>query len=272
MSHPDIGIPGSASRWADSPFDGLEERRLAIDRHSGVPLFLQLTKAVREILVLKVQEGALKSGDFFTTEKAICQRFGVSTITAKRVLDDLEAEGLLARQRGRGTYVAQRRVNQVLDHFYRFTTEMRAQGMQPTWNDLHIGVVTPDPNVAAALRIRALDKVTRIERLRLLNDEPFLLANSYLPQSLYPGLDRQDHKSVALYDLLAQEYNLAPVRCCETFEPVLLDRRSARLLRVRSGSPGMLWEHLAYSVEGTPLEYARGVIRGDRCRLTVDLR
>jgi DNA-binding GntR family transcriptional regulator len=34
----------------------------------------------------------------------------------------------------------------------------------------------------------------------------------------------------------------------------------------------MLWEHLAYSVEGTPLEYARGVIRGDRCRLTVDLR
>lgn len=270
MSHSEIRI--SASRSADSAFDGLEERWHGIDPHSGVPLFLQLTQTLREVLTRKVREGALKPGDFFTTEKAVCQRFGVSTITAKRALDDLEAEGLLTRQRGRGTYVAQPRVHQVLDHFYRFTTEMRAQGLRPAWKNLYVGVVMPDPNVAEALGIHALDKVTRLERLRLLNDEPFLLENSYLPQSLYPGLERQDHESVALYDILAQEYNLRPARCRETFEPVLLGRRAARLLGVRAGAAGMVLERLAYGAEGAPLEYSRGVVRGDRCRLTVDLR
>jgi GntR family transcriptional regulator len=271
MSDSDVGILESASSTVGSPFSGHEDKWQGIDRHSGVPLFLQLAKGLREILTQKVREGALKPGDFFTTEKAVCQQFGVSTITAKRVLDDLEAEGLLTRRRGRGTYVAQRRITQVLDHFYRFTTEMRAQGMQPTWHDLHIGVMIPDLKVAEALRIRPRDKVTRFERLRSLNDEPFLLSNSYLPQSLFPGLERKDHKSMALYDLLAKEYNLQPTRCRETYEPVLLEGRAARLLKVPAGSAGMMWEHLAYSAEGTPLEYSRGVIRGDRCRLTVDL-
>lgn len=252
--------------------DALREECLRMDRHSGVPFFLQLTQALRETLARNLQEGALKPGDFFTTEKSLCQRFGVSTITAKRALDDLEAEGILTRHRGRGTYVAHPRVTQVLDHFYRFTTEMRAQGLRPTWKNLYIGVVTPEPKVAEVLGIGVLDKVTRIERVRLLNDEPFFVETGYLPQSLFPGLEKKDHESVALYDILAQEYNLQPARCRETFEPLLLDRRTARLLGVRTGGAGMLVEHLAFSAEGTPLEYSRGVIRGDRCRLTVDLR
>jgi GntR family transcriptional regulator, N-acetylglucosamine utilization regulator len=243
-----------------------------MDRHSGIPLFLQLTEALRETLARKIQEGSLKPGDFFTTEKTLSQRFGVSTITTKRALDDLEAEGILTRQRGRGTYVAYPRVNQVLDHFYRFTTEMRAQGLKPTWKNLYIGVVTPEPWVAEALGIAVLDKVTRLERVRLLNGEPFLAENSYLPQSVFPGLEQQDHESIALYDILAQKYRLRPARCRETFEPVLVDRRAARLLQVRTGAAGMMLERLAYSAEGTRLEYSRGIVRGDRCRLTVDLR
>jgi GntR family transcriptional regulator, N-acetylglucosamine utilization regulator len=248
------------------------QSKAAIDRHSGIPLFLQLTQALRATLTLSVQEGTLKPGDFFTTEKAVCERFGVSTITAKRALDDLEAEGVLMRQRGRGTYVAHPRVTQVLDHFYRFTTEMRARGLKPTWKNLYIGVGTPEPLVAETLGIPMLEKVTRLERLRMLNDEPFFAENSYLPQSLFPGLEGQDHESIALYDILGQKYKLQPVRCRQTFEPILLDRRTARLLQARTGDPGMLVEHRAFSAEGVPLEYSRGVIRGDRCRLTVDLR
>jgi GntR family transcriptional regulator len=273
MSHFEIEIPESTVRGTDSPFEGSEKQWSGIDRKSSVPLFLQLTNTVRQYLMRKFQEGALKPGDFFITEKTFCQWFGVSTITAKRVLDDLEAEGWLTRERGRGTYIAPRRINQALDHFSHFTLDMRAQGMKPSWNDFYVGVVTPDPKVAEALHISTLEKVTRIERLRLLNDEPFLLSNCYLPQSSYPGLERQDLKSVPLYDLLAQQYNLAPVRCSETFEPVLLlNRRTVRMLKVRSGSPGMMWEHVAYSAEERPLEYARAFVRGDRCRLTANLR
>src|SRR5579884_547895 len=74
------------------------------------------------------------------------------------------------------------------------------------------------------------------------------------------------------YDLLASEYHRPPVECRETFEPVLLRQEEARLLGVRPRSAGMRLERLTRSADGVAIELSRGVLRGDRCRLTVDLR
>src|SRR5690606_20172913 len=47
-------------------------------------------------------------GTLMPSEAELVERFGVSRITAKRALDDLAAEGLVARRRGRGTMVTHR--------------------------------------------------------------------------------------------------------------------------------------------------------------------
>jgi len=243
-----------------------------VDRTSSLPLFAQLTSELKEQLNREMCSGKLKAGDFFTTEKFLCQKYGISTITAKRALDELESEGLVVRHRGRGTFVARSLVIQNLDHFYRFTTAMQAQGLQPTWKNLRIDTARPEASIRKLLGLIGGEKVVRIERLRLLNDEPFFLHTSYLPTNLFPDLEHQDHESVALYDLLAQNYHVAPVRCQDTFEPVLLKKRAANLLQVPPRSAGMLLRRVAFTSEGVPVELSRGVIRGDRCRLTVDLR
>lgn len=243
-----------------------------LNRRSSLPLFAQLTTELREELNRDLRSGRLKPGDLFATEKNLCRKYGVSTITAKRVLDDLESEGLVIRHRGRGTFVAHPRVSQNLDHFYRFTTAMADQGFQPTWRNLNIARAIPSSSIRSLLGLDAGEKVIQIERLRLLNDEPFFLHTSYLPQELFPGLEQENHDRTALYDLLAQKYNVVPVKCQDTFEPVLLHRRAAILLQVPPRSAGMLLERVAYSAEEVPIEISRGVIRGDRCRLTVDLR
>lgn len=246
--------------------------RTALDRGSPVPLFAQITQKLRESLQRDSKSGLLKPGDFFATEKAICEQFGVSIITAKRVLDDLEAEGILVRHQGRGTFLAPSRVSQVLDHFYRFATNMEQQGFQPTWKNLKVGVVPSEAKIAKPLNLKPAERVIRLERLRLLNEEPYFWQTSYLPEKLFPGLEREDHDRVALYDILAQKYHVQPVHCRDTFEPTLVHRRDAKLLQVPVRSAGMLLERIAYDAEGTPMELSRGVIRGDRWRLTADLR
>lgn len=265
-------------KHSEGPVIGLVEDRAAspdapllLDRASSLPLFAQMTSQLREQLSRHLRSGEFKPGDLFATEKALCQKYRVSTITAKRVLDDLESEGLLVRHRGRGTYVAQPRVCQNLDHFYRFTTAMLNQGLRPTCKNLSVGTATPETSVSKVLGLGPGEKVVRIERLRLVNDEPFFLHNSYLPQRLFPGLEREDHEGIALYDLLGRKYNVTPVRCQDTFEPVLLHRRAAVLLQVAPRSAAMLLERVAYTAEGIPVEFSRGVIRGDRCQLTVHL-
>lgn len=243
----------------------------ALDQKHPLPLYAQVQERLRAILEQGIRSGQYKPNDFFTTEKDLCLQFGVSVITAKRALDELEAEGLLVRQRGRGTFVAQPRFSQVLDHFYRFTVSMREQGLTPSSRVLSVRKSLPDARVAAMLGLTRKEYVVEIERLRMVNGEPFFLQTSFLPLRLLPGVDKRDHARRSLYEILAEDYHRAPTRCTDTFEPVALRRHEVKLLQTQEHFPGLRLERVTFSGD-IPVEYSRGVMRGDRCRLTVELR
>jgi GntR family transcriptional regulator of arabinose operon len=61
----------------------------------------------RELLALIAQGGHTPDRPFIT-QREVCERYGVSTTTAIRALNDLVTEGVLVRQQGRGTFVAER--------------------------------------------------------------------------------------------------------------------------------------------------------------------
>ena len=240
-------------------------------QRQGVPLFMQIKNALQARLDHGLRAGELHPGGFFTTEKDICREFQVSIITAKRALDELESEGRLVRQRGRGTFIAQPRIAQNLDHFYRFSTQLLSQGLQPGCRNLSVKVIAPPPHIAHLLELGPRQKVISLFRLRLVNAEPFFLQTSYLPQARFAGLEQEDHDRYALYDLLRDKYHRAPARCQDTFEPVLLHKSAAEYLQVPVRSAGMLIERVTRASDGEIIEVSRGVVRGDRCRLTVDL-
>lgn len=256
--------PGRARRQPQTAFAPL-------DQAHPLPLYAQVQERLKAVLEQGIRSGQYKPGDFFTTEKDLCRQFQISAITAKRALDELEAGGVLVRQRGRGTYLAQPRFPQVLDHFYRFTTSMREHGFTPSSQTLAVRTAHADAHVAAALGLQRNEAVVEIDRLRSVNGEPFFLQTSSLPLARLPGVDKLDHDSQSLYEILSSHYHLPPTRCTDTFEPVLLRKHEVHLLQTHTRVPGLRLERVAYSGD-MPVEYSCGVIRGDRCRLTVDLR
>jgi len=60
------------------------------------------------------------------------------------------------------------------------------------------------------------------------------------------------------------------VRTREALEPVLLRAREARLLGQRPGSPALLVEGIAFAADGSPVEFGRTYVRGDRSRYYVE--
>ena len=70
------------------------------------PMYQQIKDDLR-VLIL---QGAYTPGQSFVTQQQVCERYGVSMLTAARALNELEFEGLVVRQRGRGTFVAERQV------------------------------------------------------------------------------------------------------------------------------------------------------------------
>jgi GntR family transcriptional regulator, arabinose operon transcriptional repressor len=70
----------------------------------GMTLFAWVKQELREAIA----RGQFRPDEPFITQREIVERFGVSTTTAVRALNDLVAEGLVVRRRGRGTFVAER--------------------------------------------------------------------------------------------------------------------------------------------------------------------
>ena len=84
-------------------FDTLsdESRFKELDKSSPTPLYFQLYSLLKTLIL----DGTLPFGARMPTEEVLANLFKVSRITAKRAMDDLAGEGLLARSRGKGTHV-----------------------------------------------------------------------------------------------------------------------------------------------------------------------
>ena len=109
-----------------------------------------------------------------------------------------------------------------------------------------------------------------LERLRMVDGEPYLLEQVHLPAERFPGLLASDLEHGSLYEILVTRYGTPIVRARETIEPVLLRGREAKLLAQRSGSPALLVEGLAYAADGSVVEFGRSYVRGDRSRYLID--
>ena len=80
---------------------------------------------MRERLRRRILE--LPIGAPISSERDLAQEYGVSRMTARRAVIDLTREGLLDRHVGRGTFVAQPRIELRLS-LSSFTDDMRAKG------------------------------------------------------------------------------------------------------------------------------------------------
>jgi DNA-binding transcriptional regulator YhcF (GntR family) len=75
---------------------------LQLDKHSGMPLYLQMEQQIR----LLIHRGVLKPGDLMPTVRALAVALEINSNTVARVYRDLEHSGLLVLKRGIGTFVA----------------------------------------------------------------------------------------------------------------------------------------------------------------------
>lgn len=71
-----------------------------LDRNSKTPLYQQL-----KITLLKYIEENLNEGDSLPIESEIEKMYGVSRITVRKTIEDLEKDGIVMKHQGRGTFV-----------------------------------------------------------------------------------------------------------------------------------------------------------------------
>src|SRR4030066_807472 len=116
--------------------------RTKIERNSPLPFSVRLKSALEQ----HIERGGWRPGDRIPGEEELCRMFEVSRTVVRQALNEMAYAGLLARQKGRGTVVAQPKLRsrgrmQSLDGFstdiadrgLRGVNQVLEQAMLPAW-------------------------------------------------------------------------------------------------------------------------------------------
>ena len=231
-----------------------------------VPLHHQVYLDLKAAL----DEAEWAPGSQLPPERELARRYGCSLITVRRALDELSREKRLERSRGRGTFVLAPVIKRALDGEMSFTEEMQRRGLDPETRLLAARSEAASETVAAALNLRPGSPTLYLERLRIANATPLLLEMVHLPAERFPGLLASDLEHNSLYELLTTRYGTPVTRAREALEPVHLPPREARLLGLKPRALALLVEGIAYTSDGTPVEFGRTYVRGDHTRYYIE--
>jgi GntR family transcriptional regulator len=86
---------------------------LVVSKASGVPFYRQL----RDQLDDRIRSGVLPPGYALPSIRELAVQLSVSVITVKSAYEELEADGLVSSQQGRGTFVAENALTASKTHF-----------------------------------------------------------------------------------------------------------------------------------------------------------
>jgi GntR family transcriptional regulator len=240
----------------------------SIDRRSPIPLYFQLKKLLEE----EIAAGRLAVGDRLPSEPAICDHFVVSRTTVRQALAELEAEGLIRKERGRGTFIAEPRAtswhlqsaqgfyDEAVRHGHAIRSRVLRQEVErlPRW-------------AADALRLPPESVGVTVERLRFVDELPAMYVVNHLPAELADTVLVADLERGSLYRTLEEQERLSVLGGRRVVEAVTAAEELAALLDVAPGAAVLLVESVSWRDERRPFECYRAWHRADRTKIEVQV-
>ncbi len=228
----------------------------AIDRSSPLPLWAQVLDDLRQ---------RLDAGEFtgdFPTDNEMISHYDVSRHTVREAMRHLQNEGVVSRERGRGTFVTAPTVEQATGAIYSLFRSIEAMGLEQRSRVLDLSLASEEV-VAGRLGLRANAKLVRLERLRLVDAHVLAHDTAWLPAAVAKPLLEVDFTHTALYDELATSCGIRPVSGKEWITTELPPKRERDLLEIGAKQPAFRICRLSEGDDG-PIEWRETVVRGDR--------
>ncbi len=233
------------------------------------------TSKARQVYLLlrdRIANGRLAYGGALPGEQALAAAHGVSRVTVRRALAELEREGLVSRRRGAGTFVlgdcgAKPIVADISD----VLANLAAMGRETAVRLLEFGYGEAPAPVAAALKLRPRERVQFSVRVRLIEGQPFSYLTTHVPERHGLTYTEADLASRPLLALL-ERTGVKVERATQDITATLASPEVAAALDVETGSPLIGLTRTVFAADGEGVEHLNALYRPDRYTLRMEMR
>jgi GntR family transcriptional regulator len=234
---------------------------MLLDKKSPIPVYFQLKNIIKE----DIEKRNLKPGDSLPSEREYCENFGISRMTVRQALKELESEGIIVRERGRGSFVAIPRIEQ--EGLMSFTEMVKARGMKPETEIVEF-LKIPAGNLSATLGIKDEDNIFKITRARKADGIPVALETVYIPEEFVPDIEEKDLTG-SLYNILKDEYGMEIKGSKTSFSATTSTPFLEELLKLEEPMPLLKVESVNFATG--LIYYEVSYYRSDQFKITVNL-
>lgn len=232
-----------------------------IDKKSPIPVYFQLKNLIEK----DIKSGKLKTGDSIKTEQEYCQEHCISRMTVRQALKELENEGLIIRERGRGSFVSHLKIEQ--EGLMSFTEMAKEKNMVPSTIVVSFGLIKID-QIAEKLNLNPKEDIYELIRIRSADSIPVAVEKVYLPLKMVPDFNTKDLTG-SLYKILTEDYGITSLSSKTSFSSIMASEELKKQLKIKEDMPLLKLENICYSPKLGYYEIS--YYRSDYFKITVNL-
>ncbi len=209
-----------------------ETQLKALQQDTPTPLYFRLYSLLKNSIL----DGTIDNGAQMPTEQQLAETFGVSRITAKRAMDELAAEDLVQRRRGKGTHVTYEYAPKpVQAPLVGMLQEIESMARHSDVKVLECKKLIPPANVREALGLGDKEKALQLVRVRSRDGQPFGYYTSWTA-GLAKTVNKRDFQKFTRLEIF-RRHGVDISHVTQTISAVAASTELAQQLDTEHGAP-----------------------------------
>jgi DNA-binding GntR family transcriptional regulator len=243
-----------------------EDLSTTIDRTSYEPAYAQLVR----ILTAQIAAGVFRPGDRLPYEAQLCDQYGVSPMTVRRVINILADQDVVIAEQGRGTFVKSLELGTATFDLGTLQQFFRNEGLSKV-KILEARIAPATERTARKLSINPGERTVFIRRLIHHAAQPVLLHREHVVYDPSRPIIENEMEVTALRGLFSGGGSSDLKHGDLVIDVTVLTLEEANLFNSTIGTPAFRLEHIFYDFEDKPVSWGWFICADDRLRFTTTI-
>ncbi len=240
--------------------DGTQSSPSRRAKRQGLPLYYQVMRDLKE----QISSGKLQPGSRLPSEADLTGRYGVSRVVVRQALQILEEQGLIQRERGRGTFVSQQVIDDAAPLLTGSLEDLIHMSPETTLHVAEFRLVKATADLAEVFATAVDADLFFVKRVRLVDEKPLAVLTNYVPFEIGARISLNDLTRQPLITLIERQAGVRIEWASQLYEAVAADQELAELLEVDPLTPLLKLTLTVYSADGGVVDLAHVFYRSDR--------